>query len=238
MFKLEKFYKLQEKELAGEGSAAAELEPEADKEVEAPKTVSYEEYQKALDSIARLEKHTNTLLGEKKEADQKRREAQELAEQQEIEASKKANNFEEFERQLNTQFETKETNYKAKIEAFESKLIGQSQKAAQADFVADFVDQGTATLALDKMIKVTLDDELNPVREFRDLQGNLITTDPKVFKEYLEANHASWLKGAQSSGGLDSAQKPASSGSQAVPNKPFDQLNTTEKVAYLKAKKK
>ena len=211
MFKLEKRYKLQDKELGGEGSAAASSEVEVETEV---KSVSMEDYQKALDSIARLEGHTNTLLGEKKEADKKRKEAQELAAQQELEKSKQANNLEEFERQITSQFETKETGYKSKIEQFTSKLIAQSQKASFADFTNDFVDQGTATLALNQMIKVTLDDELNPIREFRDLQGNLITTDPKVFKEYLSANHASWLKGAQSSGGLDSARTPAVSGGQ------------------------
>lgn len=236
MFKLDKRYKLQEKELLGEGSAAAES-PEQP-ENEAPKTVSFEDYQKALDSIARLEGHTNTLLGEKKEADKKRKEAQELAAQQELEASKKANNLEAFEAKITEQFQAKESGYKSKIEQFTSKLIDQAQKASYSDFISDFADEGTAKLALKQMINVTLDDELNATREFRNLDGDLITTDPKVFKEYLSANHASWLKGAQSSGGLDSAQKPASSGSQAVPNKPFDKMNASEKVAYLKAKKK
>ena len=212
MFNLDKRYKLQEKELAGEGQPAVDAEPKAEK---APETVPYAEFMTLQESNKKMEQHMETLLGEKKAEKARRQEAEKLAEQEAIEASKKANNLEEFERQITSQFESKETGYKTKLEAFESKLIGQSQKAAQADFVSDFVDQGTATLALNQMIKVTLDDELNPVREFRDLNGNLITTDPKVFKEYLEANHASWLKGAQSSGGLNSVQPASTSGHNA-----------------------
>ncbi|CAH9015655.1 hypothetical protein VP242E401_P0011 [Vibrio phage 242E40-1] len=225
MFKLENRFKLQEKELGGEGQAAADTETEVETEV---KTVSMEDYQKALDSIARLEGHTNTLLGEKKEADKKRKEAQELAAQQELEASKKANNLEEFERQITEQFSNKEKGYQSKIEQFTSKLIAQSQKASQADFVSDFADAGTASLALNQMIKVTLDDDLNPVREFRNLEGALITTDPKVFKEYLATNHASWLKGAQSSGGLNSVQPASTSGHNAPvtdKQKRIDEIN-------------
>lgn len=209
MLRRNMFLKYMNEEQLGEqpqgGSAEAEVEDE-------PQTVSMADFKALQESNNAMSAKMNELLGEKKAEQKKRQEEAAAREAAELEAKKQAGNFEEFETGLRKQFEQTETGYKNKIEMFTGKLVNQSKKAAQSDFLDKFIDKGTAALALDKMIHVTLDDELNPVREFRDLNGQLITTDPEQFMEYLSDNHKGWIKGVQSSGALDTAQRPSTTG--------------------------
>ena len=113
MFKLEKRYKLQDKELLGEGQPAGDSELEGEK---LPESVPYAEFLALQESNKKMGQHMETLLGEKKAEKARRQEAERLAEQEALDKSKQANNLEEFERQITSQFETKETGYKSKID--------------------------------------------------------------------------------------------------------------------------
>ena len=208
----------------GEAGGASLEEPNK----EEPQTVSIEEFNKVLESVSKLEANNKALLDEKRQEEEARKHA-------EIEAQKKAGDFESFEQSLQEQFGKKEQNYQSKIDQFTSKLVGQSKKAAQADLLDKFLDKDIARLALDSMISITLDENLNPVREFKTAGGDLITTDPNKFIEYLEANHASWLKGAQSSGGQSNGSyRPASRGdAQEISRDAFQARSPAEQMKFI-----
>jgi len=227
MFKLR--YKLFDDEPLGGGAPAADVPGDE------PKTVSIEDFNKLMSELDAVKANNQALIGEKREETKRRQQEEEARKQAEIEAQKKAGDFESFEQSLQEQFSKKEQGYQSKIEQFTSKLVGQSKKAAQADLLDRFLDKSIGKLALDSMISITLDDNLNPVREFKTASGDLITTDPDKFMEYLEANHASWLKGAQSSGGqTNSSYRPASRGdAKELSRDAFQNLNPAEQMKFI-----
>lgn len=153
----------------------------------------------ALESNKRMQGHMDKLLDEKKQSDAAKRQAQEEAEQRELENSKKAQNIEEFEQRNNALWQGKMDVKDERISLLEFQLETQAKKAAKSGLLSKFGEESTGELALEKMVHVTLDDDLNSVTEYRDMNGNVITTDKEAFIEYLNTNHPSWMRGAESS---------------------------------------
>ena len=85
------------------------------------------------------------------------------------------------------------------------------------------------------MIGVTLDSDHNGVVEYKSLTGEVITTDPETFFDYLKTNHPAWMKGVDSSGGLNSAAQPAASGGKVsdLSREDFEKLNPGQKGQFL-----
>ena len=177
------------------------LEPGAPAEVEEKKddVVPMSEFKALQESNKRMEQHMKALLDEKKQADAAAKLAQEEAEQRELENSKKAQNIEEFEQRNNALWQGKMEVKDERISLLELQLETQAKKAAESGLLSKFADESMGELALEKMVHVTLDDDLKPVTEYRNFKGEPITTDKDAFIEYLNNNHASWMRGAESS---------------------------------------
>ena len=177
------------------------LEPGAPAEVEDKKddVVPMSEFKALQESNKRMEQHMKALLDEKKQADAAAKLAQEEAEQRELENSKKAQNIEEFEQRNNALWQGKMELKDERISLLELQLETQAKKAAESGLLSKFADESMGELALEKMVHVTLDDDLKPVTEYRNFKGEPITTDKEAFIEYLNTNHASWMRGAESS---------------------------------------
>ena len=177
------------------------LEPGAPAEVEEKKddVVPMSEFKALQESNKRMEQHMKALLDEKKQADAAAKLAQEEAEQRELENSKKAQNIEEFEQRNNALWQGKMEAKEERISLLELQLETQAKKAAESGLLSKFADESMGELALEKMVHVTLDDDLKPVTEYRNFKGEPITTDKEAFIEYLNTNHASWMRGAESS---------------------------------------
>ena len=177
------------------------LEPGAPAQVEEKKddVVPMSEFKALQESNKRMEQHMKALLGEKKQADSAAKLAQEEAEQRELENSKKAQNIEEFEQRNNALWQGKMEIKDERISLLELQLETQAKKAAESGLLSKFADESMGELALEKMVHVTLDDDLKPVTEYRNFKGEPITTDKEAFIEYLNTNHASWMRGAESS---------------------------------------
>lgn len=177
------------------------LEPGAPAEVEEKKddVVPMSEFKALQESNKRMEQHMKALLDEKKQADAAAKLAQEEAEQRELENSKKAQNIEEFEQRNNALWQGKMEIKDERISLLELQLETQAKKAAESGLLSKFADESMGELALEKMVHVTLDDDLKPVTEYRNFKGEPITTDKEAFIEYLNTNHASWMRGAESS---------------------------------------
>lgn len=178
-----------------EGGAPAEVEEKKDD------VVPMSEFKALQESNKRMEQHMKALLDEKKQADAAAKLAQEEAEQRELENSKKAQNIEEFEQRNNALWQGKMEVKDERISLLELQLETQAKKAAESGLLSKFHDDyiELGGVALEKMVHTTLDDDLNPVTEYRNLKGDVITTDKDVFIEYLNTNHALWMRGAESS---------------------------------------
>ena len=163
------------------------------------KAVSAEEHAKLMGEVESMRNHMKALLDEKKRADAAAKLAQEEAEQRELENSKKAQNIEEFEQRNNALWQGKMELKDERISLLELQLETQAKKAAESGLLSKFADESMGELALEKMVHVTLDDDLKPVTEYRNFKGEPITTDKEAFIEYLNTNHASWMRGAESS---------------------------------------
>ena len=177
------------------------LEPGAPAQVEEKKddVVSMSEFKALQESNERMQQHMKALLDEKKQADAAAKLAQEEAEKKEFEANKHKLSQAEFEEQVNKRWESKLEGEIEKNSLLQYQLESQAKKAAKSGLLSKFGEESTGELALEKMVHVTLDDDLNPVTEYRDMNGNAITTDKEAFIEYLNTNHASWMRGAESS---------------------------------------
>ncbi len=194
------FYREEEPGAEGGGGGGAE-----------PQAPSVEELQAQITALTtsneKLQAHSATLLDEKKKEALKRKESDNLREQQELQTAKDANSLVEFEERSNKMWQGKLDESSAKYDGLYGKLETQGRLAAQGKIMGKFSDEGIAELALEKMIGFKLDDDLNGVIEYKNLKGELITTDRDVFVDYLNTNHADWMVGADSSGALQTQGK-------------------------------
>ena len=195
MFKVK--YRLMNDEPVEAGAPSGD--PSGEPEKQETKAVSAEEHAKLMGEVESMRNHMKALLDEKKRADAAAKLAQEEAEQRELENSKKAQNIEEFEQRNNALWQGKMETKDERISLLELQLETQAKKAAESGLLSKFSDESMGELALEKMVHVTLDDDLKSVTEYRDMNGNVITTDKEVFIEYLNTNHPSWMRGAESS---------------------------------------
>lgn len=212
------------------------LEPGAPAEVEEKKddVVPMSEFKALQESNKRMEQHMKALLDEKKQADAAAKLAQEEAEQRELENSKKAQNIEEFEQRNNALWQGKMEAKEERISLLELQLETQAKKAAESGLLSKFADESMGALALEKMVHVTLDDDLKPVTEYRNFKGEPITTDKEAFIEYLNNNHASWMRGAESS---KRVVEETRLNEKTVKDGGYQNLSMADKVKYLSQKK-
>jgi len=176
-----------------EGGAPAQVEEKKDD------VVSMAEFKALQESNERMQQHMKALLDEKKQADAAAKLAQEEAERKEFEANKHKLSQAELEEQVNKRWEGKMDAKDERMALLEFNLETQAKKAAESGLLSKFADESMGELALEKMVHVTLDDDLKPVVEYRNFKGEPITTDKEAFIEHLNTNHASWMRGAESS---------------------------------------
>ena len=197
MFKVK--YRLMNDEPVEAGAPSGDQSGEPEKQE--TKAVSAEEHAKLMGEVESMRNHMKTLLDEKKRADAAAKLAQEEAEKKEFEANKHKLSQAELEEQVNKRWEGKMEAKDERVALLELQLETQAKKAAESGLLSKFHDDymELGGVALEKMVHVTLDDDLKPVTEYRNIKGDVITTDKEAFIEYLNTNHALWMRGAESS---------------------------------------
>lgn len=214
MFRLK--YKYQEEAGAEDGLAGGEAQtkPEENQPSVEELMAQVKQFQ---DENATMRTHMDELLGEKKAEQQRRKQEEEARKQAELEAQRKAGDLEAFEKTLTEQFGGKEAKLNSEIERLNNMILGGRKNEIIADMASSFVSPEVAKLMLGNLITTEHGENDTISTSFKGLDGQLVTTDPKAFKEYLMNNElfAPYLKGVDSSGGLSSAAKPAASGGQA-----------------------
>lgn len=186
----------------------------------------------------RMSQHQAVLLKEKKQEQDRRREQEEARQKAELESQKKAGDLEGLEKSLLEQFGTKETKYASEIERLNSMILGGKKSEIIAELAGDFVSPEAAKLMLSALVSTEHGENNTVSTSFKGLDGQLITTDRKAFKEYLMSNEAfsPYLKGPDSSGGMGLGGKPSAGGGKAnaMKRSDFEQCSPADQMTFIK----
>lgn len=157
---------------------------------QAEETTSAKTYTEAEvnELVAGLKKNNEALLAEKKEAARiakEARDAQILADQ---ERAKKDGDLSTLEKSLTEQFGKQISEKDARLTMMSERILGAERKSVINSLSGMLVDESAADI-LGMMVKTEFDGD-DVVTKFVDGNGNVITTDPAKFKEWLKGHKA------------------------------------------------
>lgn len=162
--------------------AGAEEKPGAG---DVPKTYTQEEFEAA---VAGLKKNNEALLAEKKEAKRLAEEAAAAKLAADQEAAKNSGKLEEFEKSLRKQYDPVIAEKDGRLAKLSERILGAERKSVINSLSGMLVDESAADI-LGMMVKTEFDGD-DVVTKFVDGNGNVITTDPAKFKEWLKGHKA------------------------------------------------
>jgi hypothetical protein len=138
--------------------------------------------------IAGLKANNERLLSEKKETARKAKEAEDARTLAEQERAKQSGKLEEFEASLRGEFDKERQGLQGKLDSLTSRVVGESKKATISQFSGDFIDPSSTDL-IAQLVSAEFDGE-NVTTQFKDFQGNVITTDAAEFKKWMQKHPA------------------------------------------------
>ena len=185
------------------------------------KTYTAEDFEAATKGMkAKLDE----LLGEKKAAAAKAKEAEAARLAAEQDAARKSGELDKFEATLRDQFSKEKEPLVAKLTALESRVLGAERKAILGSFAAEFIAPESVDLVA-QLVKTGLDGD-SIKTQFVDFAGEVITTDPREFKKWMQKHPAlSHLMVSDAASGGGAA---GSKGAGGV--KTFAQMSLTERA--------
>ncbi len=210
-------------------------------ETETPKSFTQADIDKIIsdknDEMAGLKTNHDKLLGEKKDAQRLKEEADASARLAVEESAKTSKNFEEFEASINERHSLALNAEIEKNQKFQNSFLGSEKKALVNDLKNDFVDSSKlfGEMSLNNMIDVSFNESGKQETTYKKENGEVLTTDPVVFKEYLNGNSAfqSHLKGVQLSGGGQRSENNSGGATKTKLNKTeLSQLANSDPVKY------
>lgn len=154
-----------------------------------PKTYTQAEFEAALaEHTAGLKSNNEKLLSEKKEAKRIAEEAAAAKLLADQEAAKNSGKLEEFEKSLRKQYDPVIAEKDSKLTMMSERILGAERKSVINSLSGMLVDESAADI-LGMMVKTEFDGD-DVVTKFVDGNGNVITTDPAKFKEWLKGHKA------------------------------------------------
>lgn len=178
-----------------------------------PKTYTAAEVEALINERTNgLKSKVDELLGEKKSAAQKAKEAEQARIAAEQAAARQSGELDKFEQSLRGEFAREKEPLVAKLTALESRVLGESKKAILGGFAADFLAPESIDV-IGQLVKTELDGD-NIKTQFTDFAGNVITTDPAEFKKWMAKHPAisHLMKADAASGGGAMGGKNSSGG--------------------------
>ena len=188
-------------------------------------------------AIAGLKSKNDELLGEKKTASQKAKEAEEARIKAEQEAAKKSGELDKFEQSLRGEFDKERETLSVQLGALQAKVTGESKKAILGSFVSEFNDPASIDI-VSALVKTEFDGG-DIKTQFTDFAGNVITTDPAEFKKWM-SNHpaiSALMRATGATGGGATGGKSGASGiSQEIKNpKATEAIKKRDGIGHLNA---
>lgn len=138
--------------------------------------------------VAGLKKNNEALLAEKKEAARIAKEAKDAQILADQERAKKDGDLSTLEKSLTEQFGKQISERDSKLTMMSERILGAERKSVINSLSGMLVDESAADI-LGMMIKTEFDGD-DVVTKFVDGSGNVITTDPAKFKEWLKGHKA------------------------------------------------
>ena len=128
------------------------------------------------------------LLKEKKSASQAAKDAEAARLAAEQEAARKSGELDKFGASLRGEFAKEKGALTGKLNALESRVLGESKKAVLGGFIGDFIAPESVDLVA-QLVKTELDGD-QVKTQFTDFAGNVITTDPAEFRKWMAKHPA------------------------------------------------
>lgn len=138
--------------------------------------------------VAGLKKNNEALLAEKKEAARIAKEAKDAQILADQERAKKDGDLSTLEKSLTEQFGKQISEKDARLTMMSERILGAERKSVINSMSGMLVDESAADI-LGMMVKTEFDGD-DVVTKFVDGSGNVITTDPAKFKEWLKGHKA------------------------------------------------
>lgn len=157
---------------------------------QAEETTSAKTYTEAEvnELVAGLKKNNEALLAEKKEAARIAKEAKDAQILADQERAKKDGDLSTLEKSLTEQFGKQISEKDARLTMMSERILGAERKSVINSLSGMLVDESAADI-LGMMVKTEFDGD-DVVTKFVDGNGNVITTDPAKFKEWLKSHKA------------------------------------------------
>lgn len=157
---------------------------------QAEETTSAKTYTEAEvnELVAGLKKNNEALLAEKKEAARIAKEAKDAQILADQERAKKDGDLSTLEKSLTEQFSKQISEKDARLTMMSERILGAERKSVINSLSGMLVDESAADI-LGMMVKTEFDGD-DVVTKFVDGNGNVITTDPAKFKEWLKGHKA------------------------------------------------
>lgn len=157
---------------------------------QAEETTSAKTYTEAEvnELVAGLKKNNEALLAEKKEAARIAKEAKDAQILADQERAKKDGDLSTLEKSLTEQFGKQISEKDARLTMMSERILGAERKSVINSLSGMLVDESAADI-LGMMVKTEFDGD-DVVTKFVDGNGNVITTDPAKFKEWLKGHKA------------------------------------------------
>lgn len=178
-----------------------------------------------------LRANRDSLLEEKREAarlaDEATAKAREEAERAQLAEARKAGDLEALEKALTAKGEEERQAIEGKYKALQEQVKGAHRDKLVSDLAGDFVSPEVGKMLLERFVNVSENDGAMTAT-YTDGGGNVITTDQKVFAEWLKSQEAfkTLIKGVNSAGG-----GAAGSGNGGGAAKTFNEYTPAELVA-------
>lgn len=185
------------------------------------------------EEVSGLKTNNTALLEEKRKAkelaDEASRKAQELADKEALATAKSAGDLQALENTLTDQFNAQFGTLKEQNAKLNEEIVGGHRDGLVNEFAGMFTSPDAGKMILRQLVDVSRSDN-GLVPSFKDSAGNVVTTDKKVFSDWLKSQDAfkPLIKGADSTGG------GASGGSGSGGAAPTDAR--AAKVAEINAK--
>ena len=187
-------------------------------------------------SVGGLKANRDSLLEEKRQASEAAataaKQAKDAEEKAALAEARRTGDLAALEKTLAEQAQSKITEAMSEVDKYKSIALGGKKESIINELASSFVSPEAAKMILGQMVEVGINENNEATSTFKDTSGKLISTDSKVFADWIKTQDAfkPLIKGVESSGGGANGSR---SGSGATASS-TDQRS--QKIAQINAK--
>lgn len=182
-----------------------------------------EDQQKAIlalheETTKGIKANRDSLLEEKRKASEiateAERKAKEAADKAALAEAKRSGDLAALEKTLSEQAQARINEAMGEVDRYKNLALGGKKESIINELASSFVSPDAAKMILAQLVEVGVNENNEAVSTFKDASGNLVSTDAKVFADWIKKQDAfkPLIKGVESSGGGAAGGSRGSSG--------------------------